>query len=58
MQGRKGNAELENGLLDTVWEGQSDTNGESSVDIYTLPSVRWIGGEKVLVAQGVQPGTL
>ena len=32
--------------------GTDETNGESSVNINTLPGVRWIGGEKVLVSTG------
>ena len=35
LQGRNGKA-IENRLVDTVEEGQSGTNGESSVDIYTV----------------------
>ena len=31
-----------NGLVDTVGEGESEMNGESSIDIYTLPYVKWV----------------
>ena len=31
---------MENGLVDTVGEEDSGTNGESSIDIYTLPCVK------------------
>ena len=33
-------SDMENGLVDTVGEGESGTNGKSSVSIYTLPCVR------------------
>ena len=48
MQGRNGDADIENGLVDTVGEGESETNGESSTDIYTLSGVRETAGEKLL----------
>ena len=38
--------------MDTVGEGKSGTNGESSIYIYTLSSVRWIAGEKVQYSTG------
>ena len=47
MQGRNGNANIENRLTDTVREGKSGTNGESSIDIYTLPCMTLIAGEKL-----------
>ena len=31
--------DVENGLVDTVGEGESGTNGESSTDIYILSRV-------------------
>ena len=31
-----------NGLVDTVGEGESEMNGESSIDIDTLPYVKWV----------------
>ena len=34
--------------MDTVEEGASRRNGEGSLDICTLPSVKWIAGEKLL----------
>ena len=46
MQGRNGDSE--NGLVDTVGEGKSETNGEISINIYTLSGIRWIAGEKLL----------
>ena len=42
------NADIENRLVDTVEEGESGTNGESSINIYTLPCVRQMAGEKLL----------
>ena len=35
-KGRKGNANVENGLVDTVGEGESEMNGESNINIYPL----------------------
>ena len=40
LHGGNGDAEVENGLMDTVREGEGGTNGESSIDIYTLPCVK------------------
>ena len=34
--------------MDTVGEGESGMNGERSFNIYTLLSVRWIAGKKLL----------
>ena len=42
MHGRTRAADVENGLVDTVGEGDSGTNGESSINIYTLPYVKQI----------------
>ena len=36
MQGWNEDADVENGSLDTVGEGESETNIESIMDIYTL----------------------
>ena len=41
---------MENGLVDTVGEGERGMNGESSIDIYILPYVKWVS----LVAQLVK----
>ena len=43
---------IENGLVDTVGEGESGTNGESSTNIYTLSHVRRISGKKLLYSKG------
>ena len=37
---------------DTVGEGESGTNGESSIDIYTLPCVKQISDEMLLYNTG------
>ena len=52
MQGRNGDADVESGLVDTVGEGESETNGEISINIYILSGVRWIAGEKLLCSTG------
>ena len=44
--------------MDTVREGESGTNGESSTTIYTLSGVRWVAGEKLLCRTGSPPGAL
>ena len=55
--GRNGDTDVENGFedMDTMGEGESGTNGESSVNICTLSCVRWITGEKLLYNTG-SPG--
>ena len=40
MQGYNGDTDLENEVVDTVGEGEGKMNGESSIDIYTLPYVK------------------
>ena len=40
MQGRKGDTNIENGVVDTVGEGESGKNGESGINIYALSGVR------------------
>ena len=42
QQGRNGDADVENGPVDTVWEGKSGMNWKSSIDIYTLSCVKQI----------------
>ena len=51
MQGRKGDADIEKGLVDTVGEGKRRMEKVASVYI-DYPGVRWIAGEKMHVAQG------
>ena len=52
LQGRNGDSDKENGLVDPVGEGESGTNGESSIDIYTLPCIKQISDEKLLYNTG------
>ena len=52
MQGRNEDKDVENGLMDTVGEGESGTNGERSISIYTLSSVSWTGVTSCCAAQG------
>ncbi|RJF75347.1 hypothetical protein D4Z77_08730, partial [Campylobacter coli] len=52
MQGRNGDTDVENGLKDTVREGESGTCGESSINIYTLSGVKCVAGEKLLFSTG------
>ena len=35
-----------------TWWGGSETNGESTISIYTPSGVRWISGEKLLCRVG------
>ena len=53
-----GNKDLENGLVDTVWVGESGTKGEGSISICTLLGVRWVVGRRCSAAQGTQSGAL
>ena len=48
MQGRNGDTEIENGLADTVGEGQSEMNGESSIDIHTAAAAAAAAAAKSL----------
>ena len=48
LQGRKGDANAENGLVDTAGKREREANGEGSINIYTLSGVRWTAGEKWL----------
>ena len=47
MQGRNGDVDVGNGPVDTVSQGESGTNGESSINTYTLSA-----GEKLLCNTG------
>ena len=58
MQRNNGDAEVENGLLDTTEEGESGTHGEGSISIYILSRAKWIAREKFLCNTGAQPGAL
>ena len=50
-----GDSDIENGLVNTVGNGESGTNRESSIDIYTLPCVKQIATGKLLYHTG-SPG--
>ena len=50
--GKEWKLRLENGLVGTVGKGKNGMNGESSIDIYTLPCVKQIAGEKLLYETG------
>ena len=47
MQGKNGDTDVKNGLVDPVGEGESGTYGDSSINIYTLSCVKWVVGEKL-----------
>ena len=49
MQGRNGDADVENGPGDTVGEGKNGTNGESSKNTYTPSGVKMDAGAPSLV---------
>ena len=40
MQVRNGDTDVENGVVDTVGEGESAKNGKSGINIYALSGVR------------------
>ena len=44
--------------MDPVGVRESETNGESSINICTLSCVEWIAGEKLLFNTGAQSGAL
>ena len=48
MQGRNGDTDKENKLADIVGERKSGANGESNINLYTLPCVKQTAGEKLL----------
>ena len=53
MQGRNVDADIENGLVNTVKEGDSRKNRESRIDKYILPYVKYTAGEKLLYYTGI-----
>lgn len=53
-----GDIDVENGLVDTVRKGKSETNGESSIKMYALSCVKWKLVRGCSVTWGVQPGAL
>lgn len=56
FSGKEWRRRCENGLVNTVGEGESGINGGRSFNRYTLLSVRWIASEKLVLAQGAQSG--
>ena len=44
--------DIENWLVDTVGEGEGGMNWESSMEIYTLPCVKWIASGDLLCDSG------
>ena len=52
MKGGKGDADVESRPGDTVGEGESGANGESSINTYTPLGVRWIDGERLVCNTG------
>ena len=58
MEGRDGVADVEKGTVDTVAEGVSGMNGQSSINLYILSGVRWIGVEELLGGTQSQSGSL
>ena len=52
MQGGNRDADIENGLMDTVGEGEGGRNWESRTYIYILPCVKQIASRKLLYSIG------
>ena len=48
MQGENGDASVDNGLIGTVWDGESGMNGGGGSNIHTLASVRGMASENLL----------
>ena len=48
MQGISADTDIENRLVDTVGEGEGRTNGEDSIETYTLPYVKQIASGNLL----------
>ena len=58
LQGRNREADIDNRLVGTVEEGESDLNWESSTDIYMLPCVKGIASRKKEKAMAPHSSTL
>ena len=52
MQGRNGDADVENKLGDTVGEGEGEPNCEGSIDMHTPPRVKQAASGKLLHNSG------
>ena len=48
MQGRNGDADTQNRIVNIVGEGESGTNGRGSIDIYTLSCVKQTVADKLV----------
>ena len=48
MQGSNEEADTENRLVDTVEEGEDGMTKKSTMEIYTLPYVKWIASRNLL----------
>ena len=48
MQGRNEDTDVENGLVDTVEEGERGMNGKGSTDGYTLSCAKQTAGGKLM----------
>jgi len=57
LQGRNGDADVENGLVGTVREGESGMNEENSINIYTLSCIKQLM-RSCFVTQEAQLGAL
>ena len=51
-----GDADIEDGLVDTVGKGKCGMNRESSIKIYILPCVKYIPRRRGFIKEGAQPG--
>ena len=46
--GKEWRLDVENGAVDTEREGESGTNGKSSINVYTLSCIKQIACEKLV----------
>ena len=58
MQGRTGDANAENRLVDTVREEESGADGEDGIGIFVSPYGKLTAGEKLLYNTGNPAGAL
>ena len=49
---------MDKGHVDTVGEGEGETNWESRTDLYTAPCLKQRASGKLLIAQGMQLSAL
>ena len=48
FSGQDRNIDIENGHVDTGWEGEGGTNWDIRIDIYTLPCVKQIASGNIV----------